>query len=108
MDHNDPAFDEVVRLLARDVAATLGAAHARAVEDLAANVLRLEIEHRGDKCVEDVQQYFQDTFVDTTWPACPRHPNHPLDYARGAWHCPRDGATVARLGQLPPRASGSP
>jgi hypothetical protein len=103
MDQGHPAFDQVVRLLTRDVVATLGDAHAGVVEDLAANVLQLDRDDRAEKCVEDVQQYFQDTFVDTTWPACPRHPNHPLDYSGGAWRCPRDGAPVARLGELPPR-----
>ena len=27
---------------------------------------------------EGIQQYLHDTFVDTTWPACPEHHNHPL------------------------------
>ena len=36
-----------------------------------------------DQVVGDVQQYFHDTFVDTTWPACPRHPlRHPLRAVR--------------------------
>lgn len=51
------------------------------------------------RVVEDVQQRLQDEFVDTTWPACPRHPNHPLEYVAGAWHCPR-GGEIARLGVL--------
>ena len=53
------------------------------------------------KVVEDVQQRLQDEHIDTTWPACPRHPNHPLDYVDGSWRCPRDGAAIAGLGQLP-------
>ena len=51
------------------------------------------------KVVEDVQQRLQDEFVDTTWPACPRHPNHPLDFKADGWSCPR-GGVVARLGEL--------
>ena len=51
------------------------------------------------KVVEVVQQRLQDEFVDTTWPACPRHPNHPLEYTTGVWSCPR-GGVVARLGEL--------
>ena len=51
------------------------------------------------RIVDDVQQRLQDEFVDTTWPACPRHPNHPLEYSAGAWHCPR-GGVIARLGEL--------
>ena len=55
-----------------------------------------------EKVVEDVQQRLQDEFVDTTWPACPRHPNHPLGFLDGAWHCPKDGVMLASLGELPP------
>ncbi len=53
-----------------------------------------------EKVVEDVQQSLQDEFIDTTWPACPRHSNHPLNYVEGAWRCPRNGAIVAPLGSL--------
>ncbi len=53
-----------------------------------------------EKVVEDVQQRLQDEFIDTTWPACPRHSNHPLDYTNGAWRCPRDDAIVTQLGSL--------
>jgi hypothetical protein len=52
--------------------------------------------------VNDVQQYFHDTFVDTTWPACPRHPRHPLWYRAGSWWCVQDGVAVASLGELTP------
>jgi hypothetical protein len=40
------------------------------------------------------------------WPICPRHHTHPLsaattDVARVAWwHCPKDGVSVARIGDL--------
>jgi len=98
------AFDDVVRLLARDVARTLGVEQVPVVWYFADNARQLEIRHSEDKCIEDVQQYFQDTFVDTTWPACTRHPNRPLDYVDGAWCCPRDRAAVARFGELPHRS----
>ena len=41
-------------------------------------------------------------FWDTTWPACPRHPNHPLWYDQGreAWCCQQDDAALALLGEL--------
>jgi len=44
--------------------------------------------------------------VDTSWPPCPRHPNHPLWLARGegvggVWCCLRDEAEIAPLGMLP-------
>jgi hypothetical protein len=52
------------------------------------------------KVLEDVQQRLHDEFIDTTWPACPQHPNHPLGFTGGAWRCPRDAAVVAELGEL--------
>jgi hypothetical protein len=59
------------------------------------------------EAVEQLQQRLHDTFVDTTWPACPRHRRHPLwlgEAERGgiAWCCPRDRAAIAPLGALPP------
>lgn len=56
------------------------------------------------KVVDDVQQHIHDTFLDTTWPACPDHPNHPLWYSGGWWRCERTGKAFARLGELPARA----
>lgn len=52
--------------------------------------------------VDHFQQDVHDSFWDTTWPACPRHPNHPLWYREEqmAWCCPRDGAVIAALGNL--------
>jgi hypothetical protein len=38
-------------------------------------------QHVGD-VVDDVQQYFHDAFVDTTWHGCPHHPNHPLWFSQ--------------------------
>lgn len=99
----DSEFDQAVRRLADDVTATLGEGHVNAVWSFAAHARTVHINdpaYQREKCVEDVQQFFQDTFVDTTWPACPRHPNHPLDYTDGAWRCPRDKAAVAQLGEL--------
>ena len=97
---NSP-FDKTVRLLADDVRATLGEQYVPVVWSFAGQARQLDIHDPSSKCIDDVQQYFQDTFVDTTWPACPRHPNHPLNFEEGAWRCPRDEAAVARLGELP-------
>jgi len=94
------AFDKTVRLLADDVRATLGETHVPVVWSFAAGARELDTDDPSWQFVDNVQQYFQDTFVDTTWPACPRHPNHPLDHADGFWLCPRDKTTVARLGEL--------
>jgi hypothetical protein len=86
--------------LKSDVTATLGAGREADVDNFA--------EHgRGfidddarftEWLVDEVQQYFHDTFIDTTWPACPRHPNHPLWFREDWWWC--GGERVAKLGEL--------
>jgi aminoglycoside N3'-acetyltransferase len=90
----------VVRLLERDIVATLGSDHGALVEELALRAGQLFEDDLARRTVDGVQQYFHDTFVDTTWPACPRHPNHPLWFRDDAWWCERDGTAVAALGQL--------
>jgi hypothetical protein len=55
------------------------------------------------RAVEETQQWLHDTFLDTTWPACPEHPNHPLwldENTPPAWCCPTTGTRVALLGSL--------
>ena len=56
------------------------------------------------KLAEDVQQQLHDTFVDTTWPACPLHPHHPLwldsEHDRAVWRCTQAGMDIAPLGSL--------
>ena len=88
--------------LRHDLRATGLSQHLGFVAARAAEVATFQDEPKRfvEKVVEDVQQRLQDEFIDTTWPACPRHPNHPLNYADGAWRCPRDGAPVAPLGGL--------
>ncbi len=92
--------EKIIPLLERDVVATVGLTHRHVVQDAAANVRTLGSIDNGEKVVEDVQQYFHDTFVDTTWPACPRHHRHPLWYRDGAWWCEQDAVAVARIGNL--------
>lgn len=97
----DPNIVAGLNALRRDLSATghadrvawvnIAAAHAAEYVDDPVDLVR--------KVVDDVQQRLQDEFVDTTWPACPRHPNHPLEYEAGVWRCPRDGE-IARLGAL--------
>jgi len=101
------ALDKTARLLSADVRATLGEKHVPVVWSFAGDARELDMADPSSWLVENVQQYFQDTFVDTTWPACPRHPNHPLDHADGFWHCPRDRAAIARVGELSSRAGGT-
>jgi hypothetical protein len=100
------ALDKAARLLAADVRATLGETHVRVVWSCARDAQSLEVDDASRQLIDNVQQDFQDTFVDTTWPACPRHPNHPLEHADGFWHCPRDHAAIARLGELSRQAGG--
>jgi hypothetical protein len=102
----DSALDQTVRAIAADVKATLGAARLPTVWSFAADAQSLDPDHAAWQFIENVQQYFQDTFVDTTWPACPRHPNHPMNHTDGFWCCPRDGA-LARLGELSGLARGT-
>lgn len=54
------------------------------------------------EAVDRFQQAVHDLHLDTTWPACPRHPNHPLWYRAesASWCCPRDGTPLAPLGGL--------
>ncbi|MGC4082795.1 MAG: hypothetical protein QM736_11950 [Vicinamibacterales bacterium] len=92
----------VVSLLRADVEATIGAGHDDAIIEAAAR-RRLyadgPTQYVGD-VVDEVQQYFHDTFIDTTWPACPHHPNHPLWFSDGWWRCGRVEEPIARLGAL--------
>ena len=96
-----PDLTDALSLLQRDVQATLGNAHRQLIEDIAADVQELDVDGKAEKMVNDVQQYFHDSFVDATWPACPRHAKHPLWYRDGSWWCVEDGVAVARLGALP-------
>ena len=91
---------ELVPLLERDVVRTLGARHKAIVRDAAANVAMLGVAARCEKFVEDVQRYFHDSFAETNWPACPRHPAHALTYRDGAWWCDRDTVPIAAVGEL--------
>lgn len=103
-------LEDAIPLLEQDVVRTIGPRHRGIVSDTAANIKALGIATRVEKLVTDVQQHFHDLFVDTVWPACPRHPAHPLSYRDGAWWCDRDTVPVAALGDLPPNpdAGGAP
>ena len=70
------------------------------IESIAADVRELHGTGEAEKVVNDVQQYFHDTFKDSTWPPCPRHGKHPLWYRNGSWWCVEDGVAIAKLGDL--------
>jgi hypothetical protein len=93
--------EQVVRLLVRDLRATVGAGH----DDLALNnAIRLrqfieDVASYIQEVVDATQQDMHDEFVDTVWPRCPLHA-HPLWFRDGSWWCERDDRCVARLGEL--------
>ena len=118
--------ERIVRLLLVDAVATLGAWARGEVLAVAAGVAQnaldqmQPVEASADweasegRSLAEAQAFFDQVLVDrfqqdvhdehwdTTWPACPRHPNHPLWYDpdREAWCCHRDGAALAALGGL--------
>ena len=53
---------------------------------------------------EDAQVRVIEGYTDHNWPACPRHPNHPLwlagEYLDRAWTCTKSGERIANLGGL--------
>ena len=96
--------DETLGLLTADLAATLGWSRADAEAFVSQNagswasgVPRVVL------LAESVQQRLHDDRVDTSWPACPEHPRHPL-WLSGTlpalWTCPATGRTVCPLGHL--------
>jgi hypothetical protein len=101
MTQPDRDLERVIRLLRHDVRTTVGDGHDSALLELAAHVLTFrEPSDAAEKVVEDVQQYLQDTFVDTTWPACPRHSHHPLWFRDNSWWCEQDDVAIVALGEL--------
>jgi hypothetical protein len=102
-----PVSPQVIALLERDVVCTVGERYRRRVAETAQNAARLEIADPDTKLVEDVQQEFHDTFVDTTWPACPRHGRHPLWYREdGWWWCEQDQVAICKLGEVATLSGG--
>jgi hypothetical protein len=93
---------KVAALLAQDVVSTLGPRHVPIVTAAANNHRQFvgDYDLYVDSVVAGVQQDVHCGFIDTTWPLCPRHPNHPLWLHDGSWCCEQDGVAVARLGEL--------
>ena len=96
--------DEILNLITADLAATLGWPRPQGEEfvaqnagEWAANVPRVVL------LAESVQQRLHDDRVDTSWPACPKHPHHPLRLRGGppvVWTCPATEETICGLGHL--------
>ena len=100
-----PLPEDVTDLVASDLVATLGwtREQARAVVAPFGNVSERDPEHLGFEVAEEVQQWLHDSFLDTSWPHCPSHPNHPLWLSEEepfTWHCPKDRVPIVRLGYL--------
>jgi hypothetical protein len=95
-----PGYARTIHRLERDVALTLGEARAASVARRVAELRAFGIAASDEKLVEDVQQEIHDTFVDTSWPECPRHGKHPLWYRDGAWYCDQLEVPIAALGEL--------
>ena len=100
---------ELVTRLKRDLRSSGYGAREGIVDAVVENALTF-VDDAGwleSKVVEDVQQRFHDEFIDTVWPRCPRHHQHPLWLHDGAWVCEQDQVAIARLGALPPAADGA-
>lgn len=102
MSISDDDHSRVVRLLEMDVAATIGGNHQEEIIETASRI-RVFADDAGDyeqRVVDDVQQRFHDSFIDTSWPNCPDHPHHPLWFSDGWWRCEQSEKPIARLGAL--------
>lgn len=96
-------LERVTAVLLPDVAATTGRAHDRLIGEAALRRWLCTNEpgwEYVEGVAEDVQQDFHDLRLDTTWPTCPHHANHPLWLEDGWWCCNALNERVARLGQL--------
>ena len=99
--------ERIVRLLSQDLNATIGPGHEGLADENARRLKEFvdELDDYPQRVVDDTQQDVHDSFIDTTWPRCPRHQRHPLWFRDNAWWCEEDCVRVARLGELPPCVS---
>ena len=92
-------MDEEREAVARDLVRTLGLGIVE-VEALLQSAER----YGGHPIADAVATVVHDEFIDTTWPACPEHPNHPFRYRQidgvPFWVCPRDASIRCAVGQL--------
>ncbi len=103
---SDTLKADITTRLLQDLEATVGPDHQWAVEGTVERALTFIADpaHFTQWVVDDVQQILHDTFVDTTWPQCPRHLRHPLwlrlHNDEPVWFCDSDNMPVAKLGEL--------
>ena len=95
------AVKRLVPLLEADVVATLGEQW-RHVALGAANygLYCNDPSEYEERIVDNVQEEILESWIDTTWPACPRHAQHPLVYHEGGWWCQQDRVVLCKLGEL--------
>ena len=95
------ARNRLVPLLDADVVATLGELYRHIVRDATNHpVYCSDPSDYGERIVDNVQEQILESWIDTTWPACPRHGRHPLVYHEGGWWCERDRVVLCKLGEL--------
>ena len=96
-------------LITHDVQVTLGTGQKGAIRREASmrrqfynspDAIRVTPEEYAFNLAEEIQQYFHDCHIDSTWPACPFHQRHPLWLHDGNWVCEQSQQRVARLGEL--------
>ena len=106
MPITDDDEERAVGLILRDVTATIGAGHEELVKSTASHQRRYcdTYDIYVGQVAGDVQQHFHDTHISSAWPACPRHPNHPMwirCHTNGlSWYCERDGEAIVSVGDL--------
>ena len=72
-----PADEDVVRVVAADLVATLGFTREQA-DRLARREAVNEFGGGAFEVAEELQEWLQEVFRETSWPACPDHRRHPL------------------------------
>jgi hypothetical protein len=90
----------VAAWLCADAEATVGVGYEHAIAAAASHRREYSSDPATypDDVADDVQQHMHDEFIDTSWPACPRHPHHPMGSHQGVWSC--EGDPIAPLGAL--------
>lgn len=103
LDPFDVDEKRAIEKVRRDLTQTVGATLDRPIEDFARNVKRFtsSIEDFESRLVHEVQQVVHDYHIDTSWPPCPLHPNHPLWFEGGWWRCEAVSKRLFELGSLP-------
>lgn len=95
------ARNRLVPLLEADVVATLGERYRHVMRDATKHpVYASDPTEYEERIVDNVQEEILESWIDATWPACPRHGRHPLVYHEGGWWCQQDRVVLCKLGEL--------